>query len=204
MIFLNSIQFNSIQFNSIHYIGLVAFVRLSNLKFYCYGQFANDVRFLEDQDGAASYENLCTDVIGGILRPNVIDNTGFAVGEAVEEFQKYLTKEINRYAEVDQIHPLMTGYHFVDIPLKISKSIRLRGNAAEGVRRIKSYLTDLTHPADLLGIENDDGVGEMDALDTEPLGSLDITLQTVSPGGESEFLPDVYIDLYEPGNILGM
>ena len=98
------------------------------MKFYCFGQFANDVRFLEDQDGAASWENLSIDKVGGgLLRPN-LENVGMEVGEVVEEFQAFLSNEINKYAEVDQLHPLVNGYHFVDIPLKNSRSIRLRGN----------------------------------------------------------------------------
>ena len=168
------------------------------MKLHYFGQFANDVRFLEDQDGAASWENLCiNEAQGGLLRPK-LDNIGLEVGEAVDEFQSYLSNEINKCAEVDQPHPLMNGYHFIDIPLKTSKSIRLRENAAEGIRRIKAYLTDLSYPADLLGAGDDD----MYQLDTEPIGCLDITLASVSPGGKSEFLPDVYVDLYEPGNII--
>ena len=168
------------------------------MKLHCFGQFANDVRFLEDQDGAASWENLLiNEVQGGLLRPN-LDNIGLEVGEAADEFQSYLSNEINKYAEVDRLHPLVSGYHFIDIPLKTSKSIRLRDTAAEGIRRIKACLTDLSYPSDLLGIEDED----MGHLDTEPIGCLDITLASVSPGGKSEFLPDAYVDLYEPGNII--
>ena len=157
------------------------------------------MRFLEDQDGAASWENLSISAGNrGILQPN-LDNSGFEVGNVVDAFQSYLKDEINKYAEMNQIHPFTNGYHFVDIPLKYSNSIRLRDNAAKGVHRVKAYLTDLSYPADLLGLEAED----MDHLDTEPIGCLDVTLAAVSPGGESEFLPDVYVDLYEPGNIIG-
>ena len=41
----------------------------------------------------------------------------------------------------------------------------------------------------------------LDDLD-EPLGMLDVSITAVAAGGSSKFLPEAYIDLFDPGNII--
>ena len=173
------------------------------ISLHYYGQFANDVRILEDQDGAAAWENLLAEAaqVGlpkykqkveyGLLRPE-IDTSGLVVAQYVEAFQNFLIESDSARSAVGN------GYHFVDIPVGGPRLMSLRGGAGVCARRIKSYLTDLTTPSGLLGQDDKD----LDSLDAEPLGVLDVALTPVSAGGGSEFLPEAYIDLYEPGNII--
>ena len=64
--------------------------------------------------------------------------------------------------------------------------------------RMKAFLTDLDDPKRLVGIE------DTSMLDAESCGELDIAESVISAGGTSEFLPSVYRDLYEEGNIIIM
>jgi len=160
---------------------------LTRFKFHCFGQFAPDVRFLEDQDGAASWENLMGTKEAGMLRP-ALDNTGCDVATAMADFKKLL-KSLEQ-------NPLSVGYHIVDVPLPAARPLRLRGNSALIARRIKAFLSDLLYPSDLLGQE------DLSIVDGEAVGAMDIEVSQVAPGGTSEFLPEAYIDLFEPGNIL--
>lgn len=160
---------------------------LARFRFHCFGQFAPDVRFLEDQDGAAAWENLMSAKEGGMLRPP-LDNTGIEVATAITEFKKFL-KSV-------ETNPISEGYHIVDIPIPSARPLRLRGNTAQVARRIKSFLTDLLYPSDLLGQE------DLSMVDGETIGALDIMILPVAAGGSSEFLPEAYLDLFEPGNII--
>ena len=130
---------------------------IAKMKFYCFGQFSPDVRFLEDQDGANSWENLMNAPETSMFRPK-IDNTGYDILSSVETFKQYMKSSPNTI--------LSEGYHIVDIPLLNARPLRMKGNSALGIKRIKSYLTDLSYPSDLLGME------ETSDLDTEPIGVI--------------------------------
>ena len=77
---------------------------------------------------------------------------------------------------------------------------------------MRLYLSDFEDPKRLLQFDDlaaaggqfQVGCGEMGekVLDGEPCGELQISPVKVSPGGESEFLPECYSALYEEGNIL--
>ena len=108
----------------------------------------------------------------------------------MESFQNFLSN----HEKVREI--VNSGYHFIDIPIGSPRKLRLRGGAGEVVRRIKGYLTELSSPSGLLG------QGELSYLDDEPIAILDMDLTPVAAGGKSDFLPQAYIDLYEPGSII--
>jgi hypothetical protein len=145
---------------------------LLNMKLYAFGQVANDVRFLEDQDGSAAWEP---------ISPRGYE--GFEIEEAFQQFKKYF--DMNPNADV-----LREGFHFIDIPVGSATDI------LRVPRRIKMYITDIEEPDRLLATEDDT------LLDMEPCGELDIQCLAVSAGGSSEFLPEVYKSLYEAGNII--
>lgn len=93
--------------------------------------------------------------------------------------------------DTDGYNQIKTGYHFVDIPLVNVAPIRLPTS-----RKLRQYLTDFHKSSQFLGIEN------RSELDAEPCGELDVDIQIIAPGGNSEFLPEVYRELYEEGNII--
>eukprot|EP01041_Mallomonas_annulata_P004814 gene4814-9604_t len=162
---------------------------LNRLKLYGYGQSNPELRFLEDQDGGGIWDNLFTESINkknsnkGLLVPPDIDY-GIDITSTFEKFKSFLSEpsiESNR---------LSTGYHFVDIPIPNISCFILPKD------RMKLYLTDFEDPKRLINYENTED------LDLEPIAELDMRLSVIAAGGSSDYLPDAYVDLYEPGNII--
>lgn len=73
--------------------------RLSSLRLSCFGQSTGNLRFLEDQDGSAAWENL--------LRPTGQSQGADEVGvsEAFEDFRRFLASIA--------ANEVLDGYHFV-------------------------------------------------------------------------------------------
>lgn len=160
---------------------------VNRLRLHGYGQSAPELRFLEDQDGSEIWTNAFDNIPGRKSSSSYSPDAdiGLEVGKAYESLKALLDSHSR---EADQIS---VGYHFVDIPLKSSSnSIILPRN------RMKMYLTDIEEPKRLINYEN------VDDLDLEPLGELDVEISTIGAGGTSEFLPKVYTSLFEPGNII--
>lgn len=159
--------------------------KLEDLRISIYGKVASDVRFLEDQDGSTSWNNLLrplNPITTSVFRPNDID--------CDLEIESIYLKFKNELAINLELEPLRReGYQFVDIPLR-SEGLPFPGT------KIKAFLSDFTEPDRLLEIE------DASLLDQEPCGELDINLTPVGAGGTSKFLPEVYRDLYEEGNII--
>ena len=102
----------------------------------------------------------------------------------------------------DLFKTIRDGYHYVDIPFpEIEKMIIPRF-------RMKMYLSDFEDPRRLIEVSSDNDPGQqeelssMSLLDSEACGELDVVCKVVAAGGESKFLPIVYKDLYEDGNII--
>jgi hypothetical protein len=155
------------------------------LKLASFGQFAADVRFLEDQDGSAAWQPLDAGEARSMMRP--VESALYSIAPTYDLFQQRVLKDFDnpQFAEV------RTGYHFVDIPLVNVPPIRLPTS-----RRIRQFLTDFDEPRRLLELE------DPTALDSEPCGETFINVVKVSAGGESPYLPDVYRPLYEEGNVI--
>lgn len=162
----------------------------SRLQLSAFGQSIPDVRFLEDIDGASSYTSCL--VAGGptagasLLRPH--DPTSLPVASALEALK-------NALRELPSINPSLSaffqeGYHFVDIPL--SDSVLLQVPKL----KLRMFLADFDKPQRLLEVTDSAD------LDGEPLGELEIAVVPASAGGESEFLPEVYTNLFEEGNLI--
>ena len=156
---------------------------LDRLKLSYFGRSAPEVRFLEDQDGSAAWTSLLPYTMDDKYR--LFGYKELFIKEAFESFQTLL----------DSSHKcefLRDGYHFVDVVLGDALAISLPKY------RMKAFLTDLDDPKRLVGIE------DTSMLDAESCGELDIAVSVISAGGTSEFLPSVYRDLYEEGNIIIM
>lgn len=138
-----------------------------------FGQYAPDVRFLEDQDGTSAWEAL-----GGPAQ-----KSDFEIAEILEDF-----KDQFRDPKFDV---LRDGYHFVDIPMNSRTFLPLPRY------RLKAFLSDFADPIRLLGLE------DPNALDLEPCADLDIYCKVVSPARDSKFLPEAYLDLFDEGNLVG-
>jgi hypothetical protein len=150
--------------------------QLSSLRLSTFGQIAREVRFLEDQDGSAAWQSI---TIPGspqsspsIMRPENWDNS-YEITKTFDMFRSLV-------AEDPQFECVRDGYHFVDIPLLGSQSFRM-----PAAQRLKQYITDIEDPKRLIGIE------DATMLEEEPCGELDISVQTISPGSKSKFLPEV-------------
>jgi len=157
--------------------------RLDKLKLSYFGRSAPEVRFLEDQDGSAAWTSLLPYTMDDKYR--LFGYKELFIKEAFESFQTLL----------DSSHKcefLRDGYHFVDVVLGDALTMSLP------MYRMKAFLTDLDDPKRLVGIE------DTSMLDAESCGELDIAVSVISAGGTSEFLPSVYRDLYEEGNIIIM
>jgi len=155
---------------------------LDKLKLSYFGRSAPDVRFLEDQDGSAAWTSLLPTTMDDKYR--LFGYKELFIKEAYESFQTLL--------DSNQYEFLRDGYHFVDVVLGDALAMSLPKY------RMKAYLTDLDDPKRLVGIE------DTSILDAESCGELDIAVSVISAGGTSEFLPSVYKDLYEEGNIIMM
>jgi len=145
---------------------------LRTLRYSCFGRTAGNLRFLEDQDGSAAWENL-------------LPQEDVSVRSIVEHVQAVLLTQQAVNAD------LQTGFHFIDVPIPELRPIIVPG------LQLRSYLTDFTQPQRLLELEE----GSY-ALDNEPCAELDMMMVQTGAGSESPFLPKVYRELYEEGNIL--
>lgn len=155
--------------------------RPESLRLSAFGLSTGELRFLEDQDGAAAWESLfVADRPGSLtsLRPD--PPSVLNIDASLQSLKSFLREHLDS--------PLYEGYHFVDIVLPSAPRLRVPA------RRMKMYLSDIDSPQRLLEYT--------DSLDSEPLGELEVEVVPTSAGGSSEFLPDVYRDLYEPGSIV--
>lgn len=159
---------------------------VSRLTLSCYGKVMNDLRFLEDQDGATAWQSL--------LNPSVL-----SIDDALKTFKSELLNQQDRpESERSRIWTdLLDGsYHFVDIPLihqgKCADLVNFSRN------HLRSFISDFDDPRRLLEIIGDDE----EIINNEPVGVLDVKVTEVAPGSQSKFLPEVYTSLYEEGNII--
>jgi hypothetical protein len=161
-------------------------VPLEKLRLSSFGQFAEDVRFLEDQDGSAAWQSLAPGKSRTMLRP---EEATLDISATYDLFDKMVIKtgllQQGMYSEISD------GFHFIDIPLIDAPPFRLPTN-----RKVHQYLTDIEEPRRLLELE------DPRALEGEPCGELEINVLQVGAGGKSKFLPEVYRELYEEGNII--
>ncbi len=156
---------------------------LSSLKLSSYSKVAGDVRFLEDQDGNAAWQNsiINDNFKPSLLRPEDEDVT-IDINDAFMEFKKMLAMP-NYYSKLSQ------SFCFVDIIIPNVKPLKL------STKQMKLYLTDFESPKRLLEIESNE-------LETEPLGMLDVKVDIVGAGRDSKYMPVVYQELYDEGNII--
>ena len=105
-------------------------VSIDALKLASFGQFAADVRFLEDSDGSSAWQALDGGAMRTILRP--AESALYDIAPTYDLFQqKVLKSDSECYAEIKK------DYHFVDIPLLKIAPIRLPTS-----RRLRQFLTD--------------------------------------------------------------
>mmetsp|Transcript_11309 Transcript_11309/g.18979 ORF Transcript_11309/g.18979 Transcript_11309/m.18979 type:complete len:315 (+) Transcript_11309:31-975(+) len=159
---------------------------LKSLKLTLFGRSAPDVRFLEDQDGTAAWNSLFQSTTEESY--NIYNMHGYKEMPVVgiyESFKTTLTTQL-----IPQNPALGEGYHFVDVVFDDSLTMKLPRY------RMKGYLSDFDDPKRLLEAE------DPEMLNLEPCGELDVMVTEVAAGSESEFLPEVYRDLYDEGNII--
>ncbi|KAJ1391378.1 hypothetical protein B484DRAFT_459500 [Ochromonadaceae sp. CCMP2298] len=158
--------------------------RPEQLKLSIFGRSSPDVRHLEDIDGITAWNSLIptnpADFAGGF---SLFGYGELSVDKALEGFKNTIM------ARMEALPALAEGYHFVDIVLDAPAMPVPR-------YRLKAFLTDFDDPKRLLAID------DPTALSLEPCAELDVVVAEVSAGGESEFLPEVYADLFEKGNII--
>lgn len=155
--------------------------KIESLKVSAFGQSTANVRFLEDQDGNAAWENAFSENTKNTftsLRPD--PQSSYPITQCYNTIKQYLLE--NPQSE------LYNGYHFVDIPLPNAPILQLPA------KKLRMFLTDFENPKRLLEFE--------ESLESEPLGELGVELMAVGAGGVSKYLPQVYTELFEPGNIL--
>ena len=155
---------------------------IEELRLCAFGQMAPDVRFLEDINGAAAWQDACSAADGsGLLQPMAYTELG--ITDAYQALEAFV-------ADLPPNHELRDGFHFVDVPVKQEgKPVALRVPPY----KLKCYLTNVEDPRRLLEVETAEEVDILCAAE------LDVMVTEVSAGGESEFLPEVYQDLYEAG-----
>lgn len=157
------------------------YVNIDSLSLSSFSKITSDVRFLEDQDGASSWQELGTKAMS-FLKP---ETEAIRIGNTFKEFKELL--KIGR----PELQILNEGYSFVDIPIQGAIDYNLKSSLA-----LKQFLTDFDDPRRLLEIENPED------LNSEAIGLLDIKIEVVAAGKTSKYLPEVYRSLYEDDNIL--
>ena len=105
-------------------------VSIDALKLASFGQFAADVRFLEDSDGSSAWQALDGGPMRTILRPS--ESALYDIAPTYDFFQKKVLKSDSEY-----YNEIKTDYHFVDVPLLNIAPIRLPTS-----RRLRQFLTD--------------------------------------------------------------
>jgi len=160
------------------------YINLDSLVLSSFSKVTRDVRFLEDQDGSGSWQDLAS--IGSsalsFVRPEI---ESLPIAATFRSFKDLLKEGI------PELRVLNEGYSFVDIPIKGGPEWTLSSSL-----RVKQYLSDFDDPKRLLEIENPDD------LNSEPIGELDVKIEVVAAGRTSKYLPAVYESLYEEGNII--
>lgn len=159
--------------------------QLKDLHLSCFASNGETVRFLEDLDGSSSWNCLFT----GNNNENYKD-VELPVQSAFQQFQAFFSQSNGLQKE------LREGFHFVDIPIpelpfpdmKLSK------------QKIYSYLSNFDDPRRLLSMSFDDELKGQ--LDQESCAELSLQSVAVGRGGDSPYLPHVYKDLFEPGNVI--
>lgn len=160
---------------------------LPTLKISTYGKKANDVRFLEDQDGATAWGNLLvekkkTTTSLSMLRP-----------EGNNHDIAYVLNELKRMLEDKSNFDLLSSKSFCFIDVIIPDASITIGDS----NQIKQFLSDFDDTDRFLEIEEDDNF-----LENEALGEMSIKVSMVAPGGMSKFLPVSYQSLFDEGSIL--
>ena len=207
------------------------------LRLSVFGQSVQDVRFLEDIDGAAAWESVL--YASGLgpgtgAGPGFGPGAGFGAGAAgADPLTLPVSRELAQLREALLALPdkdpalwqaLSDGYAFVDVPLCLGRDPAGAGGGGAGGAggaaqvaiprlRLRALLCDFDRPDRLLALTNP-GPGEGSSsggsgsggsgspeLDGEAVGELSVEVVPVGAGSESEFLPEVYRDLYE-GNVL--
>ena len=97
----------------------------------------------------------------------------------------------------DVFRSVREGYHYIDIPFPTIDKIQIPRY------QMKMFLSDFDTPRNLIETENGENDDPKSMLDAEACGEIDITCKIVGAGGQSKFLPIVYRDLFESGNIVG-
>lgn len=145
---------------------------IDQLELSFYGRSVPDVRFLEDQDGTAAWQNLLNGISRGYMK-DFGSGPGLSVAKVYDDFQAAL-KDNSKIFE-----SLQDGYHFVDIPLPNEKievpDLRLAG-----------ILTDFDDSIRIVGLEDKESL-----MAEEAYGELEVEVKTVSAGRDSEYLPEV-------------
>jgi len=164
-------------------------VQVQKLSLSVFGQSVADVRFLEDIDGAAAWESVL--VSPGSSRPSrsllvPTAPVSLSVAAAYESLKAALKDLPTQNPPLAA--RLLDGYSFIDVALGAAE-------VALPKMKLRAFLTDMDAPERLLQLEPQD-------LDSEPMGEMALTMLRVSPGGESEFLPDAYVGLFEEGAVL--
>jgi hypothetical protein len=165
-------------------------VQVPKLSLSVFGQSVDDVRFLEDIDGAAAWDSVL--LAPGSSRPSrsllaPMPPMSLPVAPALEKLRAALLELPQQNAAFAS--RLFDGYAFIDVPVGGGAEVSLPK------MRMRAFLTDIDGPQRLLQLEPAD-------LDTEPLGELVVSMLRVSPGCESEFLPEAYMGLFEEGAVL--
>ena len=160
------------------------YINLDSLVLSSFSKVTGDVRFLEDQDGAGSWQDLRSMGSSALsfVRP---EQEQLKIAKTFRDFKDLLKEGI------PELRVLNEGYSFVDLPIKGASDWTLSSSL-----RIKQYLSDFDDPKRLLELENPDD------LASEPIGELDIKVETVAAGRTSKYLPECYRSLYEEGNII--
>jgi len=156
---------------------------LSSLKLSAYSKVTSDVRFLEDQDGNAAWQN---SIVNGNFKPSLLrpedEDLTIDINDAFVEFKKLLAIP-SYYSKLSQ------SFCFVDIVIPNVRPLKL------STRQMKLFLTDFDSPKRLLEMQGED-------LENEPLGMLDVKVDIVGAGKDSKYMPIVYQELYDEGNII--
>lgn len=164
---------------------------LNKMNMAVFGKMTQEIRFLEDIDGSAAWEDILT-------------ISGKQLYDTYESFTAAFQEEQTR--SDDLFKSLREGYHYVDIPFPdIERMVIPRF-------RMKMFLSDFDTPRGLIEAEGDRIVGTpeqpveelstMSLLDSEACAELDVVCKVVAAGGQSKFLPAVYRDLFDGGNIM--
>lgn len=174
-----------------------------------FGKSAPDVRFLEDQDGSAAWESLVgrSDRLNyaATIRSEPVRGPAVALQENVVQSRHgffhlhvhHLYQRLKQLLESGQLpQEMYDGFHFVDIPVCREDSGVEPLFVPLPQYELAAYLGSFPDTSRLLELE------DSSVLDSEPIAELRLRIKNVAAGGTSEFLPEVYRDLYEEGNIL--